>query len=82
MQHPSPAVMATCRQKAEAALRRAEELSVLEAVLIEEEIKRRLERHVLVRVAEVMASDAVQQSLSARLVQERQVCPCISRNQM
>lgn len=40
---------------------------------MEEETSRRLERHVAARVAEVMASDAVQQSLNARLVQERQV---------
>ena len=40
---------------------------------MEEETSRRLERHVLARVAEVMASDAVQQSLNARLIQERQV---------
>lgn len=55
-------------------MRRAEELAALEALLIEDETRRRLDRHVLTRVAEVMASDAVQQSLSARLVQERQVC--------
>ena len=42
-------------------------------LLVEEETSRRLNRHVLARVAEVMASDAVQQSLNARLVQERQV---------
>lgn len=54
-------------------MRRAEELAALEAVLIEDETRRRLDRHVLTRVAEVMASDAVQQSLNARLFAERQV---------
>ena len=63
------------RQKAEAALRRAEELAALEVALIEEETSRRLDRHVAARVAEVMASDAVQQSLNARLIQERQARP-------
>ena len=45
----------------------------MEAALVESETARRLEEYVAARVAEVVASDAVQQSLKARLAQERKV---------
>ena len=61
------------RAKAEAALRRAEELAAMEAALVESETARRLEEHVAARVAEVVASEAVQQSLKTRLARERKV---------
>jgi len=45
----------------------------MEAALVESETARRLEEHVAARVAEVVASEAVQQSLKARLARERKV---------
>ena len=54
-------------------MRRAEELAAMEAALVETETARRLEEYVAARVAEVVASEAVQQSLKARLAGERKV---------
>ena len=45
----------------------------MEAALVESETARRLDEYVAARVAEVVASDAVQQSLKARLSRERKV---------
>jgi len=45
----------------------------LEARLVEEETQRRLTATIEERVQEIMNSDSVQQSLNARLVEERKV---------
>ena len=48
-------------------------MEALEEKLIQEEVKRRTKELIEERVQEIMNSDSVQQSLHARLVDERKV---------